>query len=590
MLTFKNVGKKTQKKFFESSKMAQIIPVQKYTCLYLPVGTQLRSIGNVELSSECLGTPTTWSPPNQRTGTCNLSKLLRDMSFYHLASSHQNAGHSGDLLDHSLWTYYLLAAETAIPKMFQPWFLQNITEEYYPVLQVAGLVHDIGKSGDLDLEYTQKPNHPLQSWLYFQNIAEYIWVDGNKVPLLQYLSENCALTNQEWILVGIIAALHYDLGDFLEKKLTMGQLINRLTSHLKNTGISFDPVMVFRLIRAVTLADVWAQRPVKPVNGYIQIDRDIVASQRRPFVENNWNKYFNEERFSLTRQIEEQISGLRFSACVGPINFYIYDQEGGNVITSRAINLIVLIPDNIQLLLTDSKSPYSHSVELDTAIYKLITNKTHLELRKYFIRELITEIEICSFPFAKEARSEIYQWYFSAGENKLSRNEIQNLIKRLEGYPRNYWSSDRIDMTIRRLVSPNYNIEQFINDYDKIYYEHRIKHLETEIKTLMTNLGSLGFKDVGKAFGSWDELIELMIKDDSFQTPLLSPKGLLILRNILHGLSCRQYQNPILDSLLNHMTASPTGLFGEKYGIYGLYVNDSNRVNVLSPYKVTSFI
>ena len=578
--------------------MAQIISVEKYTCLHLPIGTRLRPIYTIGSSTESSSSSVTWFPPIKRSevgapvgsqgergnfiGSCNLSKLLRDMSAYKLGPNYQN-GHSGDLMDHSLWTYYLLATETALPKMFQPWFLQNIPEEYYPVLQVAGLLHDIGKSGDLETKYNQKPTHPLQSWLYFQDMADYIWADGTKIPLKDYLTENCALTKEEWSLVGIIAALHYDLGDFFEHKLTSGGIINRLNMHIKFTGILFDPVVVFRLLRAVTFADIWAQRPVKHADGFIQIDTDVVAVQKRPIKENS---FLTEERFSQSRELEEQISGLKSNICVGPIASYMYDTEG-NVVVTRPINLIVLTPQNIQILLNDPESPYSSLVELDPDIYKLLTKRDKNALRKYLIRELITEIEICSFSSAKEARNKIYQWYFSAGENKLSGESLSNLIKILHEYPRPDWTSERVEMSIRRLVSPDYNLEQFVQEYDKNYYNERIKYLESEIQILMKLVASLEFKYSGIPFESWNGLLELMSRDDSFQIPLLSAKGLLLLLTIFQELSCRPYQNTIINNLLNYITTSPTGLFGEKYNIYGLYVDASNRINLLSPYKVT---
>lgn len=589
------------------AQIPSIHTVGNYTCLHLPIGTRLRPICNIEIFPESLGKIISWAPPINRIGSCNLSKLLRDMSEYHLSTNYQNS-HSGDLMDHSLWTYYLLVNETTLPKIFQPWFLQKIPESYYPVLQVAGLLHDIGKAGDLDLEYTQKPNHPLQSWLYFRGLTNYIWVNGNQILLTQYLAENCALTSEEWSLVAIIAGLHYDLGNFLEGKLSMKKFIQRLTSYIRSTGVTFDPVMVFRILRAVTFADVWAQRPVKALSGsvgrkiqhdFVQIDSDIVPKQRRSMSVDNWKKYFNEEKFALSRQLEEQIEGFLSESCVGPIGTYVYNPNEGNVILTRPINLIILIPENIQYLLVDPESPYNYSGELDPDIYKLITGRNPIELRKYLIYELMTEIEICSFPFAKEARNEIYHWYFSTGENKLSNESIRNLLRRLEDCPRFGWTPDRIEMTIRRLVSPDYSLEEFIREYDQTYYNDRIKYLEKEIQNLMKLISPLQYKYFSQPFESWDGLIEMMSKEDSFQTPLLSPKGLLTFRNILQGLGCRIYQNTALDNLLNYIFTSPTGLFGEKYNIYGLYIgakdqhevmtqfyiNKIDVINLLSPYN-----
>lgn len=561
--------------------MTQILPLRlgKYNCIQLPFGTRLYPICKSELSSETLSNSITWSPPEERKGVCNLSKLIQDMSEYYLSPDYEG-GHSGDLMDHSLWTYYLLANETGLPKIFQPWFLQDIPPSYYPVLQVAGLLHDIGKAGDLDFEYTQKPNHPIQGWLYFQGERNYIWVDGSEIPLIEYLSANCALTLEEWSLVQIIIALHYDLGDFFEKKLSANDLIQRLNSYIKFSQIPFDQVMVFRILRAVTFADVWAQRPVlSQMSGFIQIDPNIVSKRRHPISNNN---YLNEEKFALTRQLEDQIAGIQYDTCMDQIQSYTLDAKGESVKIMKSINLIIFTSENVKSLLIDPQSPYSYSIELDTPIYQSITNMNKIELRKYFIRELITEIEICSFPLAREARNEIIHWYFSVGKNKLSKKSIHNLIKRLEGYPRPDWDLDRIEMMIRRLASPNYNLENFILEYDGIYYKERIKHLKSQIQTLMTIISPLQFEDVSRPFQNWDDLIKILTQDNSFKIPLLSPKGLLILKNIFEELVCRSYQNKILNNLINYIITPTTGLFGPKYGIYGLFSIDNKVINLLS--------
>jgi len=565
--------------------MAQLNQVGKYTCLHLPAGTNLHKVCEPscileDLTAHSIWNAPKWSPPEIRSIKCNLSKLLRDMSEYHLTQNH-DGGHQGDLLDHSLWTYYALTNETSLPKIFQPWFLQEIPDFYYPVLQVAGLLHDIGKAGDLNTEYTSKPDHPEQSWLYFQNKVKYIWVDGTEMPLMDYLYTNCALNREEWSLVGLIAALHYDLGNFFQDKLTSTQLIERLKSYISDTHINFCPVITFRLIRAVVFADVWSQRPVVSSHGFVQIDSDLKSQlvHEHAAKQDNWNNYFNEEKFAITRQIEIQI--VNSTSCIGPIQSYLLGTEASRHITTKPINLILFNQSNIENLLIDPLSPYISSDELDEDIYKLITNKNKVELRRFLIRELIIEIEICSFPFAKEAKHQIYHWYYSCGRNKLCNTAINHLIQKLENYGRSDWTNDKIDMTIRRLTSPEYSLEHFINHYDEIYYKERIKYLENEIQTLMINTSPLEFKYETDSFDTWDDLITMMSKDDSFKIPLLSPKGLLIVRDIFQQLGCKAYHNVQLDNLLNYMITFRTGLFGEKQDIYGIYTEHNGLVNII---------
>jgi hypothetical protein len=517
--------------------------INGYTCIHLPIGTRLYP----KCKIETLKSPSvTWSPPEERSGTCNLSELLRDMSEYHLSPNYKT-GHSGDLLDHSLWTYYLLVNEISLPKNFQSWFMKDIPSSYYPVLQVSGLLHDIGKAGDLKFEYTQKLNHPLQGWLYFEDKIKYIWIDGSEVSLTEYLSNNCNLTSEEWQLVSIIIRLHYDLGNLFEKKLSVNEFLQRLNSHFP-----FDPLIIFRLLRAVTFADIWAQKPVSFTSeGYIKLDPDIIPKQRRPSTNNT---YLNEEKFAFTRILENQIIGIQDDICIGPIKTLTLDPNSGeSVITTKPINLIVFTHENIKNLLTNTQ-------ELDLEIYQLITNKSKIDLRKYFLQALIIQIQSPS----TEARNEIYHWYFSAERNKLSTKSIQDLIKRLKKYSRVDWNDDKIDMTIRRLTSSTYNLENFITEYDE---NEKIKQFGGQVQILMKIISPLQ-PNITQSFQSWDDLIEIMSQDHSFKIPLLSPKGLLTLKTIIH--------NSFLDNLLKYIL-----MFITKYDIYGFYDPNNGSINLL---------
>jgi hypothetical protein len=572
--------------------MAQIVLIKGYTCLYLQVGIRLRSIYNLEKNNVLLSQLPIWSPPLYRMKTCNLSKLLRDILAYNLNPEYSD-NHSGNLIDYYISTYYLLASETNLPKIFQPWFLQDIPEEYYPVLQVAGLICDIGNFIKLD-EYNREENHLERDWFYFLNMAGYIWIDGSKITLERYLTENYSVTSEEWKLVSVIIALYYNLYEVSKKGLysahvsvcAINQLIDGLISHIKSTGISFDPVMTFRLFKAIVFANVWAQRPVNGV-GFVPIDTDINLSQKRDVNMDKWKKILNEERFSWIREFEEHIQGFHSQVCVGPLKLYKCDQIDGNVTTIKPVNLMYMTSENIEHLLIDQESPFNHSAELDPDIYRFITKRNRSELRRYLIRELLTQIEICNYgnSFLTESRKEIYKWYFINGENKLSNEAINDLKRRLMEYPRVGWTTEYIEMRIRGLVSPDYSLEQFIQEYDQAYYNQRIKNLESRLQILINAVSSLGFKYGGTPFESCNDLFESMSRDDSFDIPLLSPKGLLILTNILMKFSCNQYKNNIIDSLLNYMTVGLTGLFGEKYGIYGFYTNNSDKINLMYPYN-----
>src|SRR5690606_31243093 len=121
------------------------------------------------------------------------------------------------------------------------------------------------------------------------------------------------------------------------------------------------------------------------------------------------------------------------------------------------------------------------------------------------------------------------------------------------------WTEERIRMTINRLILPNYNLEDFICEYDHEYLENRLNILQKQFSLFIQILKPLGFKDWKKAFNSWEELFEIMSQPDAFEIPLLSPSGLLILS--------QQIQSDLIEDLLLESINRPIKLFGQKYQI-----------------------
>lgn len=416
--------------------------------IHLPIGTHLYS-----KCKSLKASTTSWSPPEE---TRDFSNFFKDISEYYLSPNYRS---NGSIINKSLHTYYSLVNEINLPKNSQSCFIKDIPSSYYPVLQIAGLFHDTGNLRNLK--------------------SEYIWIDNSEILLSEYLLNNCKLTPEEWKLV---------------------EIINNDDSNYD----SFDPVIVYQLIRAV--------KKISNYNG-----NDI---------------------------------------CIGPIKSFTLIPNDESFVTTKQINLIVFTYDNIKNFLTNTQ-------ELDSEIYELITNKT--ELRKYFLYELVIEIEM-NHTFESEARNEIYHWYFSAERNKLSTKCIDDLIKRLKKYPRDNWDDNRIDMTIRRLSSPTYNLEDFILEYDN---GERIKRFGNQVQNLMKLLSSLQ-PNINRPFQNWEDLIEMMSEDDSFKIPLLSPKGFLTLKSTIH--------NTILNNLIKYSLISIT-----KYDIYGLYDTHNGDINILFP-------
>jgi hypothetical protein len=121
--------------------------------------------------------------------------------------------HTGDLVDHSLWTYYFL------PVVFQPWYILIIW--CYKLLDYFMML------GNQEMVIS---NISIQTGQDYFRGRPYYWGGSAGQDLMSYLQRNCGLTLQEWTLVQIIVGLHYDLGNYFQHLITAEQL--------------FDPIMV----------------------------------------------------------------------------------------------------------------------------------------------------------------------------------------------------------------------------------------------------------------------------------------------------------------------------------------------------------
>lgn len=140
------------------------------------------------------------------------------------------------------------------------------------------------------------------------------------------------------------------------------------------------------------------------------------------------------------------------------------------------------------------------------------------ELRHELLEIIMSSVEPDPLEI-KSARREIYDWYQQTEMNKLSRRSLDDLILRRD------WDPERIRMMIRRLSSANYELDDFISEYDRDYIEAMRARRAVQ---------SARFEEIIRPFSPVTPRIELS-SAEAFRIPLLSPRGLLLFYSITKG-------------------------------------------------------
>jgi hypothetical protein len=137
----------------------------------------------------------------------HLSLLLDDMKEYKTTNTVFHAGH---LYEHSIWV------ARAVINLLRSRCAQDIALNYnlIKILVVAGLLHDIGKAGDLQFVFFEKRAHPETGFLYItgNNYVKYCIKKTGGEFIFKNLFEELNFSPNEKALVAIIAGMHHDLG------------------------------------------------------------------------------------------------------------------------------------------------------------------------------------------------------------------------------------------------------------------------------------------------------------------------------------------------------------------------------------------
>lgn len=143
----------------------------------------------------------------------SIGKLLKDFSKYKTTNIDF---HAGDLLQHSIWTalYIQWMLKTNHPAA------RNLGP-YKNILIAAGLLHDIGKGGDMVYTYYDKDQHPEMGYQYM-NRGEYKTQDG--IINLNDVLNDMNMTTFSGLIMFLIR-YHWEIGNIIKD---CGSCVNKI--------------------------------------------------------------------------------------------------------------------------------------------------------------------------------------------------------------------------------------------------------------------------------------------------------------------------------------------------------------------------
>lgn len=194
----------------------------------------------------------------------SVSALLHDLRLYKTTNVDF---HAGDVYQHSVWSamYVNWMFKTKHPNT------EGVDEIWKNVLVVAGLLHDIGKGGDGNLVFFDKPNHPEIGGYYFDR-GYYTTVDKKRIDLHQVLTE--FNLEKYYKIIAFLVTWHWMIGGVLAKaepSKEAWQIYGEFNKACLSSGYSYEHAeCLFELLYIVWTSDLMAaQRFPHPVNDFL---------------------------------------------------------------------------------------------------------------------------------------------------------------------------------------------------------------------------------------------------------------------------------------------------------------------------------
>lgn len=171
---------------------------------------------------------------------CDIRELLTDFSQYKTT----NNFHHGHPVAHAIWS------GKAIRKFKDDnsFWVQGVKDENFPLLVLGATLHDIGKAGTCSkMKFSTKPKHPQLGFDLLLQKKQYRFCESKQSSnLVDYFSKDrpCKLERREIIAVSVMEAMHYDLGNVLQGKLSprdWNRLFNQRLSHAIEAVVKVSP-------------------------------------------------------------------------------------------------------------------------------------------------------------------------------------------------------------------------------------------------------------------------------------------------------------------------------------------------------------
>ena len=192
-----------------------------------------------------------------------IGKLIKDFEKYKTLNVDY---HQGDLLEHSIWTALYVQKQW---ENKTPW-VENLNESSFRTFSIiTAFLHDIGKGGDLNYVYYDKPGYEVRGFEYLTNLREYKLSEEKSLNISEVF-KNINLNTETYLKVcAFIILSHREFEEHI-KRINNGESMNNISSqyikvlekNIMNAGLGNitkdDKIHTFLLTILISACDIMA--------------------------------------------------------------------------------------------------------------------------------------------------------------------------------------------------------------------------------------------------------------------------------------------------------------------------------------------